>query len=71
VVYGYCWSPDGTRVGYTWQKYPDQKTEAREWEAFLFTCDSDGLNRKTVTSRKVPTPKGAPEGIYLVLLDWR
>jgi RNA polymerase sigma factor (sigma-70 family) len=71
VTFGYCWSPDGTRVAYTWQKYPDKKAEVTEWESFLFTCDPDGLNRKTVTSRKVPAPKGVPDRIGLILLDWR
>jgi hypothetical protein len=69
VIFGYCWSPDGTRVAYDWHKYPDQKAEVVERETFLFTCDPDGLNRKTVTSRKSQAPKGAPVG--LLLFDWR
>jgi Tol biopolymer transport system component len=71
ISIGYCWSPDGTRVAYTWQKYSDGKAEVVERETLLFTCDPDGLNRKTVTSRRIKVPKGGPYRIALVLLDWR
>ena len=34
---GYCWSPDGKRIAYTWQR-PLPKEGTRKRETFLITC---------------------------------
>src|SRR5205814_8361369 len=51
-TYGYCWSPDGSRVAYTWQQSLAKPEEVPEREILLITCDPDGGDRKAVTSRK-------------------
>lgn len=79
---GYCWSPDGSHVAYTWQKWLDKPEEVIEREILLITCDTNGQNRKTVTSRKhkfekpsrVGTPPGAVWSGYMIffeVIDWR
>src|SRR5207244_10819924 len=57
---GVAWSPDGTRVAYTWwQLHPDllkkwdvldQNEIATPTEVFLIVTDADGRNAKTVAS---------------------
>jgi Tol biopolymer transport system component len=69
---GYCWSPDGTRVAYTWQRPLDKRGGTGERETFLITCDPDGRDRKTVTSRKY-TPPEAGTGVvfFFTVHEWR
>jgi Tol biopolymer transport system component len=71
-VAGYCWSPDGSRVAYTWQRSLARREDAPERETFLFTCDPDGKDRKTVTSRKYK-PVNPRLGVvwFFELVDWR
>src|SRR5439155_24985720 len=52
-TYGYCWSRDGSRIGYTWQRTLAKPEEVPERETLLITCSAAGGDRKTVTSRKV------------------
>jgi dipeptidyl aminopeptidase/acylaminoacyl peptidase len=52
---GHCWSPDGTKVAYTWQR-PLGDPPAAERETLLITCTADGRDRKTVTTRKYTLP---------------
>jgi RNA polymerase sigma factor (sigma-70 family) len=71
-THGYCWSPDGIRVAYTWQRSLARPKDAVERETFLITCDRDGRNRKTVTSRKYkPVNPGSGVVLFFWVLDWR
>jgi Tol biopolymer transport system component len=68
---GYCWSPDGSRVAYTWQRSPDQPGKGPDRETLLITCDPDGGNQKTIASRKC-RPVNANSVVYFFwVLDWR
>src|SRR5207253_2052979 len=51
-VQGYCWSPDGKRVAYAWQRTINAGTTQEETEAYLVVCDPDGRNEKTVVTEK-------------------
>jgi WD40 repeat protein len=51
-THGFCWSPDGSRIAYTWQPTLKNPEDVAIRETFLITCDPDGGDRKTVTSRK-------------------
>ncbi|WP_010585779.1 WD40 repeat domain-containing protein [Schlesneria paludicola] len=74
-VQGYCWSPDGSRIAYTWQPTPEDSDETPFRETFLITCDVDGGHRKTVTSRKYDVSKvGLGRGettIFFQVIAWR
>jgi Tol biopolymer transport system component len=74
-THGYCWSPDGSRIAYTWQRPLEKPAEVAVRETLLITCDPDGANRKTVTSRKyeVPPNSSATGGtiIFFQVLAWR
>jgi Tol biopolymer transport system component len=69
-VQGYCWSPDGKRIAYTWRElHAGDPKEAidRETESHLVVCDPDGRNAKTVV-----TEKGKGQWVLtLGGLDWR
>lgn len=56
-THGYCWSQDGSRIAYTWQRAYEELVDVTVRETFLMTCDPDGSRRKTVTSRKYEVPK--------------
>ncbi len=71
-ISGFCWSPDGKKIAYTWrqihaeQTAPD-KADERETESHLCICDADGTNHKTLV-----TEKGM--GQWMVTMgsvDWR
>jgi Tol biopolymer transport system component len=72
---GYCWSPDGSRIAYTWQRSLDKPSEVSVRETVLITCNVDGTNRKTVTRRKYEVPKTSSgrSGVvfFFNVLDWR
>jgi dipeptidyl aminopeptidase/acylaminoacyl peptidase len=74
-TYGYCWSPGGTMVAYTWQR-PLGDPPAAERETLLVTCTADGRDRKTVTARKY-TPSAKSNGrtgvvyFFTVVAWWR
>ena len=53
---GHCWSPDGKRVAYTWQR-PPGRGKGAERETFLITCDPAGRDRKTVTKAECATSR--------------
>ncbi len=55
-THGYCWSPDGSRVAYTWQRPLADPAAAPERETLLVTCTAEGKDRKPVTSRKYAVP---------------
>ncbi|QDU22916.1 sigma-70 family RNA polymerase sigma factor [Urbifossiella limnaea] len=69
-LHGYCWSPDGKRIAYTWRQVhpgtPDERART-ETESRLVVADPDGKNARTVLSAKGPSQwtitLGAP--------DWR
>ncbi len=73
VADGFCWSPDGTRVAYTWQRAVANWADVPERETFLITSDADGGNRKVVTSRKTTVPVKDRAGIvtFFWVRDWR
>jgi Tol biopolymer transport system component len=52
---GYCWSPNGKQIAYTWREKHDGKPEDlinKETESHLVVCDPDGKNHKTIASEK-------------------
>ncbi len=74
-THGYCWSPDGSRIAHTWQRSLDKPEEVAERETLLLTCDLDGRNRKTVTTRKYTLEEnssGRSAVVYFFeVVDWR
>lgn len=70
LTHGFCWSPDGKKIAYTWREKHEGKTDDllnRETESHLIVCDPDGKNAKTVLSVK-------GKGQWHVMLggvDWR
>ena len=56
---GHCWSEDGKQIAYTWQPPYEKPAEVSTRETRLITCDADGTNRKTVTSRKYELPENS------------
>ena len=75
VTEGWCWSPDGSKVAYTWQRSLDKPAEVKERETLLITCDADGSNRKTITKRQYQVPENSSGRSSIVfffeVLDWR
>ena len=68
-VHGYCWSPDGKRIAYTWQEVHEGKFEEvrdKETESVLVVCDPDGGNPKTIA-----TEKGKGDETTIGGVDWR
>ena len=69
-IQGYCWSPDGKRIAYTWRQLHDGEPKDvidRETESHLVICDPDGKNAKTIL-----TEKGQGQWhITLAGVDWR
>ncbi|HYH64419.1 MAG TPA: sigma-70 family RNA polymerase sigma factor [Urbifossiella sp.] len=67
---GMCWSPDGTKLAYTWrQLHPgtDDERARMETESRLVVADADGRNTRTVL-----TAKGPGQWIFtLGAPDWR
>ncbi len=67
---GYCWSPDGKQIAYTWREKHEGKPEDlinKETESHLVVCDPDGKNQKTIASEK-------GQGQWIVTIgqvDWR
>lgn len=72
---GYCWSPDGTRVAYTWQRSLEKPADTPERETLLITADRDGGNRTVVTRRTVEIPENnsGRSGVvtFFWVVDWR
>ena len=75
-VEGYCWSPDGKRIAYTWRQRHAELAKketlsaedaAVETEMFLIVADADGSNAKTVASVKTNDARGMP----FEAIDWR
>jgi RNA polymerase sigma factor (sigma-70 family) len=69
-IQGYCWSPDGKQIAYTWREKHEGKPEDlinKETESHLVICDPDGKNQKTIASEK-------GQGQWIVTIgqvDWR
>jgi Tol biopolymer transport system component len=72
---GYCWSPDGSRIAYTWQKPLDHPSEENVRETLLITCNADGTERNVVTSRThelSPNSSGRSGVVrFFTVFDWR
>jgi Tol biopolymer transport system component len=65
-VLGYCWSPDGKRIAYTWRKIRSKPGELKDDEWFLIVSDPDGKNQKTIA-----TEKGQAKWVMMSNVDWR
>ena len=71
-VQGHCWSPDGARLAYTWQRSLKKREEAPERETLLVTCDAEGKDRKVIATRKFkPVSPRAVVGVFFEVIDWR
>jgi len=74
-THGYCWSPDGSRVAYTWQRPLADPAGTAERETLLITCTAEGKDPKTVTSRKheVSARSSGRAGVvyFFTVVDWR
>jgi hypothetical protein len=71
-TYSYCWSMDNKRVAFTWQKSIPKGTWVPELEGILFTCDRDGTNRTSVTSRTYRPPQGTTGTLnFFEIHDWK
>jgi Tol biopolymer transport system component len=74
-THGYCWSADGAKIAYTWQRSLDKPAEVDERETNLITCNADGSNRTIVTTRKyeVPPNSSGRSGVifFFDVLDWQ
>lgn len=66
-IQGFCWSPDGKKIAYTWREVHEGTRDERETFSSLVTCDPDGKNQKTLLSEK---GRGAFE-MTLGSVDWR
>ncbi len=71
-IQGYCWSPDGKRIAYTWrqihaEKAEEGKADERETESHLCVCDADGKNHNTILTEK----GAAAYHLTLGSVDWR
>ena len=62
-------------VAYTWQRSLAKPEEVPERETLLITCNPDGGDRKTVTSRKYTVAEnssGRSAVVYFFsVVDWR
>jgi dipeptidyl aminopeptidase/acylaminoacyl peptidase len=65
-IRGYCWSPDGKRIAYTWREVRTGK-EAKETASHLVVCSPDGKNAKTIATAKGSSPKADT----IVEVSWR
>jgi uncharacterized protein (TIGR03067 family) len=68
-VHGFCWSPDGKRIAYTWQERHEgdpKETATKETTSSLVICDPDGKNQKTIATETVP----GPGLLSIMFVDW-
>jgi Tol biopolymer transport system component len=64
---GFCWSPDGKRIAYTWRQVHVKGGPSQETESSLVVADADGKNPVTLA-----TEKGDNDGIITIgAIDWR
>jgi Tol biopolymer transport system component len=69
-THGFCWHRDGSRVAYTWQRALDKPEQVPERETLLITCNPDGTNRKTITSRKAKVSQTDSVVYFFWVIDW-
>jgi hypothetical protein len=69
-TYGHCWSADGSRVAYTWQRTQDKWEDVRARETLLITADPEGRNRTVVTSRKTEIASNSSGRSGVVYFYW-
>jgi Tol biopolymer transport system component len=71
----YCWSPDGTRIAYTWQIIPKSWADMATRVAHLMVCDADGQNRRSIATKEHTTgPNDSGRNslvIFFRVVDWR
>ena len=69
MISGYCWSPDGKRIAYTWIEVNQKREDVpdMEVESHLVVCDPDGKNPKTIATEKA---KGQWQ-MTIAHVDWR
>jgi RNA polymerase sigma factor (sigma-70 family) len=65
MLTGFCWSPDGKRIAYTWEQAPEDPNGEVLLLAWLVVCDPDGKNAKKIQLASVRDP------LSQTLLDWR
>jgi RNA polymerase sigma factor (sigma-70 family) len=69
-VGGYCWSPDGKRIAYTWREIHEGQPEDvidKETKSVLVVCDPDGKNAKMIA-----TEQGQGQWVITIgSIDWR
>jgi Tol biopolymer transport system component len=74
-IHGHCWSSDGSKIAYTWQRFLDKPAEVNERQTWLVTCELDGSHRKSVTKRTTVLPENVSgrEGniIFFRVLAWQ
>jgi WD40-like Beta Propeller Repeat len=65
AVQGFCWSPDGKKIAYTWSEVPEGKPgEANKMPmSHLVVCDPDGKKPRTIVSKEFKLTFG--------VVDWR
>lgn len=72
---GHCWSPDGSKIAYTWQPLLDNPADVAQRETMLLSCAPDGSGRTTITTRTkhVSANSSGRSGhvIFFRVLDWR
>jgi WD40-like Beta Propeller Repeat len=66
---GFCWSPDGKKIAYVWQR-DRRDADGWEWETFLMVMDADGKSTTVVLSDKLTT-KNYYVHIAFVRPQWR
>jgi RNA polymerase sigma factor (sigma-70 family) len=64
---GFCWSPDGKRIAYSWREVHAKGDPVKETQSSLVVADADGKNPVTIA-----TEKGDSEGVITIgAIDWR
>ncbi|MBY0229597.1 MAG: hypothetical protein K2W96_09985, partial [Gemmataceae bacterium] len=70
-THGYCWSRDGKRVAFTWQKTPTKGEENAERTTWLIACKADGSDSKRIASRKIDGRGDLGIVMWFWVVDWR
>jgi RNA polymerase sigma factor (sigma-70 family) len=69
-IQGYCWSPNGKQIAYTWREIHEGKPEdiaRKETASHVVVSDPDGKNQQIIASEKGETP------VHITIgeVDWR
>jgi RNA polymerase sigma factor (sigma-70 family) len=67
TIMGFCWSPDGRRIAYTWRQDQGPIAPGQKVESHLVVSDPDGANPLTIA-----TERGDFAGLITIgNVDWR